>query len=57
MEETKLPIKEQREVSQGVVEIERAIWALIGSIPYTDMSLEEMRRERLKKYEAECDKN
>ena len=57
MKEIKLPTKEQREVSQVVAEIERTIQALIGSIPYTDMSLEELRKERLKKYEVERNEN
>lgn len=53
MEETKLPVKEQQEVSQSATDIERTIRALSGSIPYTDMPLEELRKERLKKYEVE----
>jgi len=31
---------------------ERAIKKLTGAVPYTDLSLEELREERLKKYEA-----
>lgn len=32
-------------------ELDRAIQTLIGAVPYTEMSLSELRKERLKKYE------
>lgn len=32
-------------------EIENAIQSLLGAVPYTEMSLSELREERLKKYE------
>ena len=37
--------------SKKAAEIDQALQSLVGAIPYTDMSLEEMREERLKKYE------
>ena len=57
MEETKLMAKEQEEISQKATDIERTIRVLSGSIPYTDMPLEELRKERLKKYEEERNEN
>ena len=35
----------------NVSDIDRAIQALSGAVPYTDMFLEELREERLQKYE------
>jgi hypothetical protein len=32
-------------------EVDIAIQTLIGAVPYTEMSLSELREERLKKYE------
>jgi hypothetical protein len=46
-----LPAEEQEKTSKKAVEIERALQSLIGSIPYTDMTLKELREERLRKYE------
>lgn len=46
-----LPAEEQEKASKKVADIEQALQALVGAIPYTDMSLEEVREERLKKYE------
>ena len=46
-----LPADEQ--VSQEQTkDIQNIIQSLIGSIPHTDLSLNELRDERLKKYEA-----
>jgi len=45
-----LPAEEQQKVSKKTADIEQAIQSLISAIPYTDMSLEEVREERLKKY-------
>ena len=46
-----LPADEQ--VSQGQTkDIQNIIQSLVGSIPHTDLSLNELRDERLKKYEA-----
>lgn len=46
-----LPTEEPAETRKTAVDIEKAIEALIGAIPYTDMSLSELREERLQKYE------
>ena len=46
-----LPAEEQEKTSRKAVEIEQALQSLIGSIPYTDMTLKELREERLRKYE------
>ena len=46
-----LPAEEQEKPSKKATEIDQAIESLIGSIPYTDMTLEELREERLRKYE------
>lgn len=46
-----LPAEEQQKTLKRTSDIEQAIQSLIGAIPYTDMSLEELREERLKKYE------
>lgn len=46
-----LPAEEQQKTSNRATDIDQAIQSLIGAIPYTDMSLEELREERLKKYE------
>lgn len=45
-----LPAEEEK-VSKKTADIEQAIQGLIGAVPYTDMSLEELREERLKRYE------
>lgn len=46
-----LPTEEQVETSKNVSDIESAIQSLVGAVPYTDMSLSELREERLQKYE------
>ena len=46
-----LPAEEQEKPFKKAVEIDQALQSLAGAIPYTDMSLEELREERLKKYE------
>ncbi|MBD5496059.1 MAG: hypothetical protein HDR12_17245 [Lachnospiraceae bacterium] len=46
-----LPAEEQDKSSKKAVDIEQALQSLVGAIPYTDMSLVELREERLKKYE------
>ena len=46
-----LPVEEPEESSKKAADIDRALQSLVGAIPYTDMSLEELREERLKKYE------
>lgn len=45
------PAEEHEKSSKKAVDIEHALQSLVGAIPYTDMSLEELREERLKKYE------
>ena len=39
------------EEQEKTVEIVQALKSLVGAIPYTDMSLEELKEERLKKHE------
>ncbi|MCM1086881.1 MAG: hypothetical protein NC318_02640 [Blautia sp.] len=46
-----LPADEQEKSSKKAIDIDKALQSLVGAIPYTDMSLEELREERLKKYE------
>ena len=46
-----IPAEEPEKSSKKAADIDRALQSLIGAIPYTDMSLEELREERLKKYE------
>lgn len=46
-----LPAEEQEKPLRKAADIDQAIQSMIGAIPYTDMSLEELREERLKKYE------
>ena len=46
-----LPVEEQEKTLRRAVDIDQAIQSLTGAIPYTDMSIEELREERLKKYE------
>lgn len=43
--------EEQEKSSKKASDIDQALQSLVGSIPYTDMSLEELREERLKKFE------
>lgn len=45
------PTEEQTEKSKDAFDIESAIQSLVGAVPYTDMSLSEIREERLQKYE------
>ena len=42
-----LPAEEEQKVSKKTADIEQAIQGLIGAVPYTDMSLKELREERL----------
>ena len=46
------PAEEQEKLSKNAVDIDQALQSLVGVIPYTDMSLEELREERLKKYDV-----
>lgn len=46
-----LPTEEPAETQKTAADIERAIESLTGAVPYTDMSLSELREERLRKYE------
>lgn len=46
-----LPAEEQEKPLKSAVDIDQAIKSMTGAIPYTDISLEELREERLKKYE------
>ena len=46
-----LPAEEPKKSLKKAMDIERALQSLVGAIPYTDMSLKELREERLKKYE------
>lgn len=47
-----LPTEEQAVTSKNTFDIESVIQSLVGSMPYTDMSLSEIREERLQKYET-----
>lgn len=47
-----LPTEEQAVTSKNTFDIENVIQSLVGSMPYTDMSLSEIREERLQKYET-----
>ncbi len=47
-----LPAEESEKVSKKTADIEQALQSLAGAIPYTDMTLEELREERLRKYET-----
>lgn len=44
------PVEKIEESNTKVEDIEKAIQSLVGSVPYTDMSLSELREERLRKY-------
>lgn len=46
-----LPVEDREGVSKKKTDIEQALQSLAGAIPYTDMTLEELREERLRKYE------
>lgn len=46
-----LPVDDEREM-QKKVDIPEIVQSLVGAIPYTDMTLSELRDERLKKYET-----
>jgi hypothetical protein len=46
-----MPTDETVNTRPNADRIDKAINALAGSVPYTDMSLSELREERLKKYE------
>ena len=48
-----LPADEQEQVSEEQTkDVQNIVQSLVGSIPHTDLSLNELRNERLKKYEA-----
>ncbi len=48
-----LPADESEQVSEGQTkDIHSIVQSLVGSIPHTDLSLNALRDERLKKYEA-----
>lgn len=47
-----LPAEESEKVSKKTADIDQALQSLVGAIPYTDMTLEELREERLRKYET-----
>lgn len=47
-----LPTEEQAVTSKNTFDVESVIQSLVGSMPYTDMSLSEIREERLQKYET-----
>lgn len=46
-----LPTDEQVSVAQ-TEDVQNIVESLIGSIPYTNLSLNELREERLEKYET-----
>lgn len=46
-----LPTEETAETQKTASDIEKAMEELTGAVPYTDMSLFELREERLQKYE------
>ncbi len=43
---------EEQEAVKGKMDIESVVQSLVGAIPDTDMSLEELREERRHKYET-----
>lgn len=48
-----LPANEPEQTSEEQTkDIQTIVQSLVGSIPHTDLSLNELRDERLKKYEA-----
>ena len=48
-----LPADEPEQTSEEQTkDVQNIVQSLVGSIPYTDLSLNELRNERLKKYEA-----
>jgi len=47
-----LPADEQLEKAGKASDIEEVVNSLVGMIPYSGMSLAELREERLKKYET-----
>ncbi len=46
-----LPAEEETKKKKKESDIDQAIQALAGAVPYTGLSLEELREERLNKYE------
>ena len=38
-------------MKKNALDMENVLQSLLGVVPYTDMSLSELREERLKKYE------
>lgn len=48
-----LPADEPEQISEEQAkDIQNIVQSLVGSIPHTDLSLNDLRDERLKKYEA-----
>lgn len=48
-----LPADEPEQTSEEQTkDVQNIVQSLVGSIPHTDLSLNELRNERLKKYEA-----
>jgi hypothetical protein len=46
-----MPTEEETKTEADGARIDSAIRKLTGAVPYTDMSLSELREERLRKYE------
>lgn len=46
-----LPVEEHASKVQEI-DVKAVVESLVGAIPYTDLSLSELREERLSKYEA-----
>lgn len=46
-----IPVEERVATAKNASDIDKAIRAISGAVPYTDMSLAELREERLQKYE------
>lgn len=46
-----LPAEEHASKAQEI-DVKAVVESLVGAIPYTDLSLSELREERLSKYEA-----
>lgn len=47
-----IPKEETEETQKKTADIDQAVQSLLGAVPYTDMSLSELREERLQKYES-----
>lgn len=46
-----IPVEERVATAKNASDIDKAIRAISGAVPYTDMPLAELREERLQKYE------